>query len=455
MIAYLRDRRLLESGTPGGSATLEPVRPFDTDYAEKRGLWLTPFNNELRYRAASALVVIIAVGLPLSVGIAGDPTLRDVVTDPLEEIERIPELLPVILAGVFSALPAFLFFAFDRFQVQYLTDAWTRDLLRIDREAQTIDAIEMRYGSRIRDALSGTGTGSAFGIRLAPVIVSTILIAVGWSQAMVQTPIFGGLASGVSNLEEIPLQTFAFLGAYFYIITALLRGYQQRDLRPSLYSSALVRVAIAMLLAPVLEHLLPQFSDNLFLASLAFFVGIVPERVVRVISAQAQVVLNRSFQSASKQEHSQFPGEDVDLSRTLLAVQGLDLTERERLSDLGIYDLTTLALSDPVDIMLRSRRPMAQIIDLVDQALLLLRLKDMFVVERLRMLGIRTATDLISANIGTLKRTESTVKALKMDIYGIASAIRREQAFRAIVNWRRAEDKPPRLDQEEQVSSTP
>src|SRR5262245_66663776 len=71
-----------------------------------------------------------------------------------------------------------------------------------------------------------------------------------------------------------PRQTapaFAFLGAYFFTLFALLRGYVRRDLRPKSYSDISVRIVTVVILAWVLEVMFVDDTSGLLV--FAFKIG--------------------------------------------------------------------------------------------------------------------------------------------------------------------------------------
>jgi hypothetical protein len=88
----------------------------------------------------------------------------------------------------------------------------------------------------------------------------------------------------------------------------------------------------------------------------------------------------------------------------LVTLDGIDLYERTRLSDEGVGSLQALANHDLLDLFFKTRISPSRLVDWVDQATLQGYLADPGdtralgrVVKRLRAVGIRTATDFLTA----------------------------------------------------------
>ena len=114
--------------------------------------------------------------------------------------------------------------------------------------------------------------------RRTPIFVATVLIMLGWLLVLLNPDV--GIVDSEDTIAELfePRQTapaFAFLGAYFFTLFALLRGYVRRDLRPKSYSDISVRIVAVVILAWVLD--LMWVDDSTSLLVFAFIVGIVPQ----------------------------------------------------------------------------------------------------------------------------------------------------------------------------------
>ncbi len=94
-------------------------------------------------------------------------------------------------------------------------------------------------------------------------LVATIVITLGWLLTMLSPDV--GLITdraGIVQLFQPEPSTivFGFLGAYFFALMTIQRGYARGDLRPKTYTQITVRIFIAIIFAWVLQ-LLPGDDD--------------------------------------------------------------------------------------------------------------------------------------------------------------------------------------------------
>ena len=116
--------------------------------------------------------------------------------------------------------------------------------------------------------------------------------------------------------------SFAFLGAYFYGINVVLRGYVRRDLRAKTYSTLTVRILVVVVLAWVLE----LYENNTLIYVLAFLTGIFPESAIVLIKTRLKGLGGRLAVS----------GEETD---PLTKLEGIDLYDLARLFDEGVTNV--------------------------------------------------------------------------------------------------------------------
>ena len=134
----------------------------------------------------------------------------------------------------------------------------------------------------------------------------------------------------------------------------------------------------------------------------AFFIGFFP----RAGFTWLRALLPSQLQAAIPQLESDYP---------LRNLEGLNIWYKTRLIEEGIESMQNLCTASLVDIMLKTRIPIARVVDWLDQAYLYLHLaKDPNHPElpppglaALRQLGVRTATD--------LERTWANVKEITSD----------------------------------------
>jgi hypothetical protein len=223
----------------------------------------------------------------------------------------------------------------------------------------------------------------------------------------------------VHNEDEIaelfkPRQTapaFAFLGAYFFTLFALLRGYVRRDLRPKSYSDISVRIVTVVILAWVLDVMFVDDTSGLLV--FAFVVGIVPQAALNRLRELSQGLATKLKFSPSPAGSTDVNGaKEDDAVAAALAdplpltnLQGIDLYDRTRLASEGVTNVEALAHHDLVELMLVTRIPVPRLVDWTDQAILHLHV-DEGDRAALRRYGIRTASDLVHAFASATDRDE-------------------------------------------------
>jgi hypothetical protein len=307
--------------------------------------------------------------------------------------------LQVVFVATASLLPGLLYFLFDRARLGTLRDRFARQIFRFDRSVESCADIEARYGTVLEEAYgpADRATGRLQPGTLSPVLVATVVIAFGWTLTMVGT-------GGTPSLDALfyPNYTpvaFAFLGAYFFALHAILRGYVRGDLRPKTYSYIVVRILSVLVLAWILEALM---GDGKEVLALAFVTGIVPDTALYRIRE-----FMRAAGSSRRDMNSLF--ETLPLTN----LDGIDLYDRARLETEGVTNIEALAHHDLVDLMIQTRIPVARLVDWTDQAILYLHLgvdaagrdtKGRSALETLRRHGIRTATDLERAHAAAARR---------------------------------------------------
>jgi tetratricopeptide (TPR) repeat protein len=213
-----------------------------------------------------------------------------------------------------------------------------------------------------------------------PIIVSTILSVVGW--------IFVFYPPEPENLTLVPnatTLTYGFLGAYVFAIGSLVRQYVTDDLQQRYYASVVYRYLAVFVLAGLITFLFPNNASSGGILALAFTIGFFPSMGFRIVIRIAANLVN----SISLEKVEGF--EDKD---RLHLLQGPNAYHEDRLLLEGIENIQNLACADIVDLILKTRFPVEQLVDWIDQALLYLHTGPAFL-PTLRQKGIRTATDFI------------------------------------------------------------
>jgi len=282
-----------------------------------------------------------------------------------------------------------------------------------------------------------------------PVVLATVLIAIGWVIALPPTGRWEDISSAfwstAFGLNEGPI-IYAFLGAYFFALQMLFRRYVRDDLRQSAYLAVSLRIVLAIIGTWVAVKAIAatgrKVPDNAkSLLVVGFVIGVFPRIAWQFIQGAWKFLMKKLHLSAVLPSmESGLPVSDLD---------GLTVWHEARLEEEDIENIPNMATTEIVDLMLRTRFPPDRIIDWVDQAILFTHLgpdqegekkgqrKDL-----LRLYGIRTATSLIQAfraadNREDAKQVEQILsKALRSDVRLFLDAIQTEPNLELICAWR-------------------
>jgi hypothetical protein len=256
---------------------------------------------------------------------------------------------------------------------------------------------EAYYGRQITSANDDPDATEDYQVRsesLFPVFLATAVLAAGWSAVLWDTRFVTAPAGPWDVLK------YAFLGAYAFVTSMLIRRFFQSDLRPSAYATAVFRIVLVLLVVAVLHQLLSEVGAATGHAELAvaFVVGFFP-----LVGLQAlQRVTSRALRRAVPPLTSDYPLDQLD---------GFNLWYEARLTEEGVEDMQNLTTMNLVDVILHTRVPVGRLVDWTDQAFLLIHLDRVDRGElaerrtdehaparlKLRRVGIRTATDLLKA----------------------------------------------------------
>jgi hypothetical protein len=364
----------------------------------------------LRWTAQlAALIIILAIGIALpasaiyfSAGV--DQLVQAAYMDGTlakEDLDLtlLGRGLQLLFLTAVSLLPALLYFLFDRQQLRTLREQFERHMFRLDRNMETLTDIRARYGTLMGEAYgpeAARGGGRLVPGRRSPVLLATIVITMGWLLTLLKPEI--GLITDRDGIVQLfqpdpSAIVFGFLGAYFFALMTIQRGYARGDLRPKTYTQITVRIFIAVIFAWVLE-LLPGANDASYLLLLAFATGIVPETALVAIQETLRGKQGKVF------------GRWVTERDPLTKLEGIDLYDRARLLDEGVSNVEGLAHHDLIELLLQTRVPAPRIVDWIDQAILYLHVGSTegqvkatreCARQLLNGYGIRTATDLEQA----------------------------------------------------------
>jgi len=233
-----------------------------------------------------------------------------------------------------------------------------------------------------------TRTGTTLSTATVPVMLSTVLIALGWLITLPPGEVARGgtIWLAALQLDASPV-TFAFLGAYFFSLQLLFRRYVLRDLGGSAYVAVSIRIILAVIgiwvVAPI-SHL-----EDYQLLVAGFVFGVFPRVIWQIVSSVFKKVAGIVVPSMV----SQLPVSDLD---------GLTVWHEARLEEEDIENIPNMATADLVELLLNTRFPPERIIDWTDQAILYTQLGPQEAKkgestprDKLRSYGIRTATSLL------------------------------------------------------------
>ncbi len=340
--------------------------------------------------------------------------------------------LQLVLVVLVSMVPALMYFQFDREKLTTLVDRWLHVIFRLDPSVGTVADVDAKYGRRVEEFLGASLSigGELPSKRLrdrSPVVLSTLLIALGWIIVVLSVPTTGSQGAPASVPEMFhPLLTpvtMGFLGAYFLAVQVALRGFVRGDLKPKTYNVITVRILMAVVLAWALQALA---GDGTAVLAAAFLGGVVPSTVLLMVRAA-------TGRGATNDG-------ELDQRSPLTQLDEIDVYERTRLEEEGITSVQALARHDLVDLMLSSRIPAPRLIDWVDQAMLQQH-TTAALTTRLRAHGVRCATDLLQ-----VCAHEQALADLTAALDGSCTptllrvVLERDEWLDYIRNWRENED---------------
>jgi hypothetical protein len=347
-----------------------------------------------------------------------------------------------------SALPVVLYFIFDRERMRTLRQRVTRYIFRLDPGVRTLADIDAKYGQWLDEAFGRRDSEARYlpGTRW-PIVIATSVITLGWAVALLDTKPEGAgtLTALIQPTPAAP--TFAFLGAYFFTLNSVLRGFVRGDLRPKTYAQIATRIVGSVVLAFALERLIRGVGGDPSSATLlafAFLIGIVPETFLIRLQETA-----RGFVGTPEGKAAVDAASHTYESEPLTRLQGIDIYDRARLLDEGVTNVEGLAHHDLVELLLKTRIPAARLVDWVDQAILFIHCANtgeeagkpaQSALTQLRGHGIRTATELRRAyeaatNQAAFAKIVTTPKGKPPIIPVVLHAIAKEDWIDALEHW--------------------
>jgi hypothetical protein len=271
-----------------------------------------------------------------------------------------------------------------------------------------------------------------------PVMLSTILIALGWLVTLPPAQVPHTITDASSWAHAIeptatPV-TLAFLGAYFFSLQMLFRRYVRNDLGGSAYVAVSMRIVLAVIgtwVVMVASLQLGLATEGQLLV-IGFVIGVFPQVAWQII--QTAFRKTTSFIRLKSME-SDLPLSDLD---------GLTVWHEARLEEEDIENIPNMATTDLVELFINTRFPPERIIDWVDQAILYTQLgaENKGFRDVLRLQGIRTATSFLEVSAAIKKQQEQsaaddTTSANAMEFASsLAAALSTNSNLALVQRWR-------------------
>lgn len=279
----------------------------------------------------------------------------------------------ILLAGL---LPLIIYSYFQR-RRNILFDQYKQNLRRLGFPAN-VSLYEERFNAVYGDVTLQDRAQ----LLQSPVVVATLLTVVGWILVFYPTD-----GNSFFQPNASPM-AYGFLGAFLFGLGSLVRQYVTDDLQPRYYASLINRYLAVFILSWIISLLVPAVEeagvensvDRYLLAT--FFIGLFPTIGLRVVQRLGTAILSVSNKGFME-------------TQPLSKLEGLNAYHEDRLLLEGAESLQNLACSDLVDLMLKTRYPVEQLVDWVDQALLHLHVGEQ--INHFKASGLRTATDFLDA----------------------------------------------------------
>jgi len=198
---------------------------------------------------------------------------------------------------------------------------------------------------------------------------------------------FGNQNSALIN-QSLSVLNMAFLGAFLWSAQTIIRRLVARDLSPSVFYSAGIRIILASVIALVLSFLIGEQSSTNFvsfrssLSVIAFLTGMFPERILQYL-----VNLYQQYFTPNTLNND---------TLSLNKIEGISLQHKERLGEMGIDNAQNLATASLTNLLIETPFGARQVLDWIGQAKLLCYAKEN--IDGLRQVGIRTVYDLYKGN---------------------------------------------------------
>jgi hypothetical protein len=376
-------------GLPVTQCQYSRVQQQLADQQHQRSQWLICTARQL---ISILAIILIAFGLPLlligwpSTGNA--PKWLDVlgiaaISNSPDQVLVWNDYLPrAIFIAAATMLPAVLYYLFVRLQWRTHRINLLQQITMLDPGIETLDDAEQVYGRLVNECYLGAQSGLVGGLQVT-LLISTILIALGWSAALLPLTL---------ELQRVftPPIIAGFLGAYFFAVNLIFRRYVRADLSHKAYSHIALRMISTFILVWIISGIVmltsttaaraltPRSSTTssaiepgnsiveqiqaanetlLPLVVTAFIIGIFPEVGLMIIRQYLSKILHR-LRVQVREEHP------------LTELIGVTIYDQARFLEEGIENVENLSHSSLVELMCLTRLPAPRLVYLIDQAIL-------------------------------------------------------------------------------------
>ena len=203
--------------------------------------------------------------------------------------------------------------------------------------------------------------------------------------SLILTGAFFGEANTDLILQSLVVVTYAFLGSFIWSSFAVTVRLFSKDLVPSVYYRAGIRMILAVVIALIISFLIgKEGAANLFqfkssLVAIAFLSGMFPERFLQYL-----INLFKKFVDPDGLNTNEL---------SLYRIEGITMSQKERLEEIGITNAQNLATYSLTQLCIETPFESRTLLDWIGQAKLLCYLKED--IDKLRGVGIRSVFDLV------------------------------------------------------------
>ncbi len=212
--------------------------------------------------------------------------------------------------------------------------------------------------------------------------------------SLILTGAFFGDANTDLIRQSLAVVTYAFLGSFIWSSFAVTVRLFSKDLVPSVYYRAGIRMILAVVIALIISFLIgKEGATNIFqfkssLVAIAFLAGMFPERFLQYL-----INLFKKFVDPDGLNTNEL---------SLYRIEGITMSQKERLEEIGITNAQNLATYSLTQLCIETPFESRTLLDWIGQAKLLCYLKED--IDKLRSVGIRSVFDLV-----TVRRSDNEI----------------------------------------------